>query len=53
MYKIKSLYIKFLKWLELDDRTNIAALSEENAQDNCRPYPNNVVSIKPLPPKSD
>lgn len=50
--KLKSMYIQLMKWLELDDRTNVPALSEENAQENCKPFPNSVVSIKPIPPKS-
>jgi hypothetical protein len=41
-----------MRWLELDDRTNVPPISEEMAQENCRPYPHSVISKKPLPPDS-
>lgn len=44
-------YLKiFIQWLELDDRTNVPPISEESAQENCKPHPNSVVSIKVQPP---
>lgn len=40
-----------MQWLELDDRTNVPPISEKSAQDNCKPFPHSVVSVKTLPPQ--
>lgn len=44
--------LEILRWLELDDRTNVDPISEDDAQENCKPFPNNVVSVTTIPPES-
>lgn len=50
--RIKQYYKLIMRWLELDDRTNVPSISEDDAQENCKPFPNNVVSVTTIPPES-